>query len=180
MPLLKHANPTYRKHKASGQAMVTIDRRDFYLGPWKTNALKAAYDRIVGEWLANGRRMVAVNQPCDLTVTELLDRFWDHVEVYYRHPDGTPTSEVAAFKLPLAILNRLYGATPAAQFGPLALEAIRSEMIAKGWKRASINKHTGRLKHMFKWAVSKELIPASVHHALITIGGLRAGKALRS
>jgi hypothetical protein len=32
MPILKEALPKYRKHKASGQAVVTIQGQDFYLG----------------------------------------------------------------------------------------------------------------------------------------------------
>ena len=31
MPLLSHSTPKYRHHKASGQAIVTLDGRDFYL-----------------------------------------------------------------------------------------------------------------------------------------------------
>ena len=56
MPKLNHQNPSYRKHRASGQAIVTIGGRDIYLGPYGTKASKAEYDRIVSEWLANGRR----------------------------------------------------------------------------------------------------------------------------
>jgi hypothetical protein len=49
IPRLTHSNPTYRKHRASGQAVVTIDGRCFYLGPWKTKSSKIEYDRIIGE-----------------------------------------------------------------------------------------------------------------------------------
>ncbi len=31
MPILKEASPKYRKHKASGQSIVSIQGRDFYL-----------------------------------------------------------------------------------------------------------------------------------------------------
>ena len=36
MPRLTERNPSYRKHRATGQAVVTIGGRDFYLGPWGT------------------------------------------------------------------------------------------------------------------------------------------------
>ncbi len=42
--------PNYRRH-TTGQAVVTIDGKDFYLGPYGTAASKAAYDRIIGEWI---------------------------------------------------------------------------------------------------------------------------------
>jgi hypothetical protein len=34
----------YRKHRASGQAVVTLNGRDFYLGPHNTKASKLEYD----------------------------------------------------------------------------------------------------------------------------------------
>ena len=36
MPRLVHENPAYRHHKKSGNAVVTLDGRDRYLGPWKS------------------------------------------------------------------------------------------------------------------------------------------------
>jgi len=33
MPRLSHRLPKYRKHRASGQAIVTLNGRDYYLGP---------------------------------------------------------------------------------------------------------------------------------------------------
>ena len=50
MPRLIHSVPRYRLHRASGQAVVTIDGRDHYLGVWKSTASKIEYDRLVGEW----------------------------------------------------------------------------------------------------------------------------------
>jgi integrase len=177
MPKLNHQNPSYRKHRASGQAIVTIGGRDIYLGPYGTKASKAEYDRIVSEWLANGRRPAgpAANAVA-LTVAEVVDRFWIHAQEYYRHADGTPTSEVVCFKHPLKILIRLYGQTLATDFGPLALEAVRNTMMTAGWRRKSINNHVIRVRHVFKWAVSKELVPAYVHHGLVTVPPLKAGR----
>ncbi len=175
MPRLTNVTPSYRKHKPSGQAVVTFDGRDHYCGPHATRASRAEYDRLVGEWLASGRRSLAAAD--DLTVSELVTRFWDHARSYYRHPDGTPTSELSAYKLAVGILVRVYGRTPAARFGPLALDAVRRAMIDKGWARGSINIHVGRIKRLFKWAVSRELLPAAVHHALVTVAGLRAGRS---
>ena len=46
MPTLKNDQlPKYRKHKASGQAIVTIGGRDNYLGPHGTVVSKLEYDR---------------------------------------------------------------------------------------------------------------------------------------
>lgn len=44
--------PTYRKHKASAQAIVALNGKEFYLGPYGTKASKIEYDRLFAEWLA--------------------------------------------------------------------------------------------------------------------------------
>jgi hypothetical protein len=51
MPRLTRSIPSYRKHRASGQAIVTLNGRDFYLGPYSTKVSRAEYDRLVGQWL---------------------------------------------------------------------------------------------------------------------------------
>ena len=109
MPKLIRACPSYSKHRASGQAVVTIGGRDIYLGPHETKASRDEYDRVIAEYLPNGRRSLAAS--ADLTVTELVARYWQHAQTYYRHADGTTTSELSAIKLPLSVLTRLYGRT---------------------------------------------------------------------
>ncbi len=59
MPRLVNRNPSYRKHRASGQAIITIDAKDIYLVPFGTQASRNEYDRVIGEWLANGRRLAS-------------------------------------------------------------------------------------------------------------------------
>jgi len=56
MPTLIHSIPKYRKHWASGHAAVTLQGKEFYLGPWKSKASLVDYDRLIAEWLANGRQ----------------------------------------------------------------------------------------------------------------------------
>jgi hypothetical protein len=156
MPRLTNRNPSYRRHRSSGQAIVTLDGHDIYLGPYKSTVSRQEYDRVVVEWMANGRRLPRGNAdaPQDITVAEIIDRFLTHAATYYRHADGTSTGETATFKSPRRMLNGLYGRTPARDFGPLALQAVRLKMIDSGWCRTSINSHMTRLKQVFKWAVS--------------------------
>src|SRR5262249_21478283 len=112
----------------------------------------------------------------DLTVVELIARFWRHVEAHYRHTDGSPTSEVYNFRAALRPVKELYGHGPARGFGPLALKAVRARMVQAGWTRRTINRAVGRVRAMFKWAASEELVPADVYHALATVAGLQAGR----
>ena len=55
--------PSYRRHRPSGQAVVTLGGRDFYLGRWNTKVSRAEYDRLIGEWLAAGRRLPTGDEP---------------------------------------------------------------------------------------------------------------------
>jgi integrase len=66
--------------------------------------------------------------------------------------------------------------TPAREFGPLGLKAIRQEFMKADLSRGEINKRTARTVRMFKWAASEELVEASVYQALRTVEGLRRGR----
>jgi integrase len=56
-------------------------------------------------------------------------------------------------------------------------KAVRQRMIDLDWCRTLINQRISRIKRCFKWAVSEELIPPSVHHGLQTVVGLARGRS---
>lgn len=178
-PQRKQKLPKYRQNKASGRAVVTLNGQDHWLGKWDTPESREKYDRLIAQWLANGRQLptALARKPADLTVVELLDVYWQHAQTYYRHPDGTPTDEQGCIAGAIKILNELYGTTAAADFGPLALDALRAHMIRLGWCRNYINAQIGRVRRIFKFAVSKELIDQSVYAAICTLAPLLAGRS---
>jgi integrase len=175
--------PTYRHHKQSGQAIVTLtddcgNRRDVLLGKHGSRASREEYGRVIGEWEAAGR---CPPQPAGtaavLTVNELLLRFFEHARQHYRHADGRPTGELDEYKYTLRQLRENYGPTPAANFGPLMLKSARRQMIAGGLCRNVVNQRVGRIKRMFKWAASEELLPYATFAALATVSGLQRGRS---
>jgi hypothetical protein len=83
MPTLSKQIPSYRKHRGSGQAVVSLNGRDFYLGPHGTKASKLEYDRLIGEWLQQGRQIQPGAAGGDLSVVELIAR-WRFGEVHDR------------------------------------------------------------------------------------------------
>lgn len=111
-----------------------------------------------------------------MTVDALIRLFWAHAEVYYRLVDGTQSSELDAFRQAARPLARLFGPTPADALGPRRLIAVRAEMIALGWCRATVNQQVGRIKRMFKWAVENELVAPGMFHGLQAVSGLRLGR----
>jgi hypothetical protein len=49
--------PSYRKHKGTGQAVVTLNGKDHYLGRHGTATSRDEYIRLVSEWMAGGRQL---------------------------------------------------------------------------------------------------------------------------
>jgi integrase len=173
MPKLVNATPKYRLHRRSGQAVVTLNGHDHYLGPWKSKTSKLEYDRLTGERLANGRRPPAALS--DLTVMELISRYWDFARTYYvKH--GRATDEQAGIRIALRYLKEGYGHTFACEFGPRALAAIQSQLVSAGLSRKYCNETLARIKRCFKWGVRCELVPVTVLQSLLTVPGLRRGK----
>lgn len=172
--------PSYRRHKQSGQAVVTLPdghggRRDVLLGTYGTSASRKEYARALAEWEAGGRNLPSAASGRDLTINELLVRYWRFAEGYYRK-NGEPTTQIDRIRFALRPLKNLYGHTRAADFGPLGLKTIREWMVKQGWARKYINALIGCIKRVFKWGTSEELIPPSVHHGLQAVDGLKKGR----
>jgi integrase len=133
----KGTPPAYPSRPHNGQARITVraaggGRRDVYLGPFGSPESRKEYQRALAELEAVGGRLRARQEGKslpDLTVAELLLRFWEHAEDYYRLVDGSPSRELDHYKLALRPILELYGDTPAREVGPLALKAIRRRML---------------------------------------------------
>ena len=102
--------------------------------------------------------------------------FWRHAQ----------TALPASRRHPLGRAGQHQGRSPAAPLAlrgdlseglrPLALRAVRDEMVRSGLARTSVNARVNRIRRAFKWAASVELIPVSVVQALATVAGLQAGR----
>jgi hypothetical protein len=103
-------------------------RRDVLLGKFGTKESKAEYKRVVLEWDAN-ERSLPQNVATEITVAELIERYWHHVQTYYRGLDGSETKEVSCMMYSLRPLNYLHGKTMVKNFGPAALKAVRELMV---------------------------------------------------
>ena len=68
--------PSYRRHKPTAQAVVTLDGRDIYLGRRNTVTSRREYDRLIGERLAAGRRLPKAMASHDTTIMELAAAYW--------------------------------------------------------------------------------------------------------
>jgi hypothetical protein len=72
--------PSYRIHRQSGQAIVTLSGRDVLLGKHGTRESREKYNRLTAEWLANDRRLPT--DPLAATVSTVIAAFWQHCATY--------------------------------------------------------------------------------------------------
>jgi integrase len=172
--------PKYRRQKRSkcggggDLAFVEISGSRVYLGAFDSKESRTAYDRVIAEWLANGRRVEVPRE--SLTVVELIERFWRHSREYYGQPTGTPRGELGHIRRSLKPVRKLYGDFPVDEFGPKALKVVRQTFVDDGLCRRSVNREIQRIRRMFKWGVAEEHVESSVYEALRTVDGLRRGR----
>ena len=170
--------PSYRHHKPSGRAVVTLNGKDHYLGPWNSDSSKAEYNRLLAEWLAAKKTSTLPYEGATwVTVAELLVAYLSEAEVTHRK-NGQPTSHLHNIKDAVVPLSEMYPEESVSTFSPLKLKAVREVLIQRRLCRSTINKRIGIIKRIFKWGTVNELVPASVFHALIAVSGLRRGRSL--
>jgi integrase len=166
--------PSYRNHRPSGLAVVTLNGRDHYLGQYGTPESRSKYEQLVGRWIAGGRR--ALREPeAGVTVNEVISAYWTHAGRHYRK-HGQATTRLAAIRVASRAARKLFGTEPANLFGPAKFKAVRQVWIDKGLKRSTCNLYGQVLKGIFSWAVEEEMVPASVAHGLREVKGLGVGR----
>jgi integrase len=178
--------PSYRFHKQSGQAIVTItmngDRKDILLGKYGTPESKVEYERVLAclrtpsgsQVLASGNGISA--KLSDLTISEVIDAYRRWADEYYKPTDGKAKPGGTNPKYALRKVREMFGSSLASEFGPKTLKVVREAWVGAGLARKVINGRVGAVKRMFKWAVSEELLPAEAYQRLSTVEGLRVGR----
>lgn len=170
--------PSYRLHRGSGQAIVTINRRDFYLGRHNTPDSRRRYHRLIAEYLSSPETFsLSTSRKSDAAVSELIVAFLAFVK------SEVGDKEYKGIKLAMKPLRSLYGDTCAKDFGTSQYKAVRAVFVRevhplrkKPRTRQYVNRAMVYVSRLFKWAASEQLIPAGVYEALRLIPGLKKGK----
>lgn len=177
MSVLPQRPPAYCRQRETGRAdraYVRIDGKKIKLGVYGSPASRQRYAELIQLWQAAAGEPVSFPS-ADPTVSEVLVAFLDWAESEY----GTE-GEYVNFKSVAKVLRRESGGVLAREFGPKLLKQTRQAMIAAEWCRNTINRQVNRIRQIFKWAVSEELIPATNLAALQAVSGLRAGRSQAS
>jgi integrase len=182
MSARRNPTPSYLLHKQSGRARAVwtdatgIRQQKLLPGDHDSTESRTAFAKLQLELETSPLRQPGGGRT-EVSVNVLLLAFLDHAEQHYRRADGTQTHEVDEYKLVIRFVRELYGETPAADFGPLALKAVRQTFIDSGWCRSLVNQRVGRVRRVFKWGASEELLSVAVHQALATVQGLQRGRS---
>lgn len=164
--------PKYLRQKRKGRpdrAYTRIDGRKVYLGEYGSKKSRAKYADLMARTHIDSSIPEPTGAP---SVSELMAAYLGHVDTYY----GVKSPEWYHARSYMKGLRRHFGALPAHEFKAKKLKELREYWIANGWSRKYINEHVARLKRMYKWAVSEEMIPTDVFQSLCSVDGLRAGK----
>ena len=181
--------PSYRLHRPSGQAVVTLHGRDHYLGRHDTPESHAEYDRLIAGWLLrrseqtdqnirHNIRGVANGHACatSVTVAQVLAAWLKRCELRYMKC-GRPTGQLERTKIAIRFARQGERASlPAGQLTPAVLLEIRADIARAGHVRTMVNSLVGVLKTAWAWAVTQNMVDGSTAYALRCVRGLRWGE----
>lgn len=157
-----------KKH-AKGLAYVRYNGKCVYFGKFGSEDAERRFK----DW--NRRRELEEKDPQQITLLMLAAQFMVHAEQHYQK-NGELTGEVENFRQALRTASKLFGNLRVLDFGPKKLKEIREQMIADGLARSTVNSRIRRIRHVFKWGVSEQLVPAEILVGLQAVAGLQAGR----
>ena len=186
--------PSLRYH-ISGQSVVTIDGKDYYLGKHDSPETIARYAVLIKTYQDGGLKLASDFDPADLDARAaiLLNHMAPqptqqaaeplmvrHITASYR---GLIRTKYASNPAELHRLNQICDETDkhegdrrTEEYGPLALQRQRKRWIDGGNSRVYCNRLTNAVVRMFKWAVSQELVEHETWQKLKSVEPLRIGQ----
>ena len=122
----------------------------------------------------------------ELSVAELCEAYFLFAQGYYVK-NGRSSGQVPHVRRAIRIVNELYGHARAMDFGPRALRTIQARLVKTNaihggnktpirYSRTTVNLTCEGIRRIFKWAASHQLLPVTIHQALATVPGLKAGR----
>ena len=157
--------PGYLHHKKSGQAMVVLQGKTIYLGKYKSKSSREEYERVIGDYLANGKKLPPTRSQTEITIEEAVLLFLEYAKKHYTK-NGKVTSTFTNYRESLCILTKHYASCGVSDFGPVSLIFLRDKMLHEGfidkkeerqvYARKTINDRVASIVAMFRWLVVRQ------------------------
>jgi len=187
--------PSYRLHKRSGRAVVQyrpfFGTSPHYLkGLYNSPESRLEYEQIRARIAAH----IILKTPApkrssdELCIADLLVEYFRFAMTHY---SGRGASQYQHMHSAAEPLRELFASLNVSEFGPLKLaecrdyfrtlhvrRPLRSDGKSKRepCTRTGINQRVQRIKRIFRWGVSQEIVDATTLVALDSLDGLRKGK----
>lgn len=186
-----------RSYHISGQSIVRIGGRDFYLGKHDSPESIARYAVLISIYQAAGcslpedfdagvlderlhlflatvpnEAVISQQSTLPMLVKHVTAAFRIHAAKRYSHNP----QELHRLGRICDALNKHAGDVKAEDYGPLALQQQRQRWIDAGLSRPYCNRLTNAVVRIFKYAVSQELVPESAWTRLKSVESLRVGQ----
>lgn len=158
------------KNAPHAYAFCRINGKDHMLGIYGSEASRAKYDNLVSQYLTSGRsRVFGIDE--GMTLADLVAQYGNWAKGWYVHRDGTPTGTHTNMRPIMKRLLGWYGDTLAQDFSPLLFRDVIGRLIDEGLNVRTVNDAIARIKHMYRWAVSRQLVPIETQQALLCVAG---------
>lgn len=166
--------PSYCRHKATGQAYVNLSGTVFYLGTYGSLESRERYASLKAEWLRNRHlpkfKKKSTSGP---SLAELALAYLEHAKSYYRG-----SAEYRHMKRAIVPISELLSTLPSRSFGAGEFESIRDWWLGdKSRSRRYVNGQMRRLLRVIRWAVTKQLIPTENYTAMKCVEPLKYGRS---
>jgi site-specific recombinase XerD len=166
--------PKYRKHSSRDKAFVEWNgARHYFPGKHNSRESTDAYSEFLAKHCG-----VVIKKPArpEVRGMSLMSLCATFLATLYEQENGNTRGVYQTYKYALRPLAEEHGHILACDFSPLMLKRWQAKLAEKGLARSYISTCISNIRQTFRWAVSEELLPASVWHALQAVQPLKAGK----
>lgn len=183
--------PKLCRHKGRGLGYVTWQGKEIYFGQWPADkaaprSVREAYGAFIARLV--GGEVPEKKKDSEVSVSELCAQFSDWVE------SEMGPQERRCYQAILLPVVGMFGETAACDFGPVKLRRIQQWFVEVPVEvrrkvegeirtvriprtRSGINITINRIRRVWKWGVSRELVRPEVLLALQTLESLELGRS---
>ena len=161
--------PAYVHHKPTGQARTRIAGKDHYLGKYGSPESHDKYDELIAQF-------IDAEPGSAKTLNAVLAAWWKECKRRYAGRGKGPYGNAVCWRPVIRLLRENHGHERAEDLGPVKLrKLLESEAEKRNWSLTYTRMALTRVKQIYEWAVSEELVSVTAHQRLTTLK-LRYGR----